>query len=193
MANGCFVKAMTYWISLRVRISSEVPLSYYVQLKAPKADGSGWTGKTPLECPAQTKSDGWVTCSGPYVIEEDLSIDVIDEDFYFEVIFDWRTDNGPVWATVDYDDISMKFMAGVSIFLTSPSTTDLHSKHSLWFVHSSLSLLYSLRKDSVLTAKLCPSGAPRRMSTLPHQQSPIETHRMLSLILLQLMPMGMLQ
>ena len=117
MANGCLVQAMTYWISLRVRIDSETPLSYYVQIKGPRSDGSGWTHKRPLYCPAQSKVDGWVTCSGPYVIEEDLSTSVIDQDFHVEVIFDWRLDNGPVWTTVDYDDVSMSFMAGVSVFL----------------------------------------------------------------------------
>lgn len=131
MANGCFVQAMTYSISLRVRVSSDTPVSYYVQLKGPKADGSGWMHKSPLHCPAQTKSDGWVTCSGPYVIEDDLTSDVMEGDIHFEVILDYKIDNGPIWTTVDYDDISMSFVSGVSTtvvaFLMTKSLILAHS------------------------------------------------------------------
>ena len=121
---------MTYWVSLRVRVSSDTPLSYYVQIKGPKADGSGWVHKKPLDCPAQTRSDGWVTCSGPYVVEDELSSDVIEGDIHFEVIPDYKIDNGPIWSTVDYDDISMSFMSGVStsllVFLATKSLIYAH-------------------------------------------------------------------
>lgn len=116
LANGCFVKAMTYWISLRVRVSSNTPISYYVQINGQRPD-SGWTRKQPLHCPAQSQADGWVTCSGPYVIEDDLSTTSVKGDLNFEVILDWQIDVGPVWSTVDYDDISISFMAGVSHLL----------------------------------------------------------------------------
>ena len=116
MVKGCFVKAMTYWISLRVRVSSNTPISYYVQINGQRPD-SGWTRKQPLHCPAQSQADGWVTCSGPYVIEDDLSTASVKGDLNFEVIFDSQIDVGPVWSTVDYDDISISFMAGVSHLL----------------------------------------------------------------------------
>eukprot|EP00804_Cyclotella_cryptica_P014145 CCRYP_005584-RA/>CCRYP_005584-RA protein AED:0.03 eAED:0.03 QI:259/1/1/1/0.94/0.9/20/117/3951 len=109
MVKGCFVKAMTYWISLRVRVSSVTPISYQVRISGPRADGSGWTNKFPLSCPAQSQADGWVSCSGPYVVEDDF--DLINDDIQFNVVFD-SNDKGPVWAVVDYDDISMTFMAG---------------------------------------------------------------------------------
>eukprot|EP00804_Cyclotella_cryptica_P009369 CCRYP_018076-RB/>CCRYP_018076-RB protein AED:0.03 eAED:0.03 QI:374/1/1/1/0.94/0.9/20/617/4181 len=110
MVKGCFVKGMTYQISLRIRVSSVTPLSYYVRISGPKSDGSAWIEKIILRCPTQSQSDGWRTCSGPYVIEADF--DQIDEDIQFNVIFDRQVDNGPVWTVVDYDDISMSFMAG---------------------------------------------------------------------------------
>lgn len=112
MVKGCFVKAMTYWISLRVRVSSVTPISYQVRISGPRADGSGWTNKSPLSCPAQSEADGWVSCSGPYVVEADF--DLINDDIQFNVVFDSNVDKGPVWSVVDYDDVSMTFMAGVS-------------------------------------------------------------------------------
>jgi hypothetical protein len=112
MVKGCFVKAMTYWISLKVRVSSVIPVSYQVRISGPRADGSGWTNKSPLSCPAQSQADGWVSCSGPYVVEADF--DLINDDIQFNVVFDSNVDKGPIWSVVDYDDISMTFMAGVS-------------------------------------------------------------------------------
>jgi len=110
MMKGCFVKAMTYWISLRVRVSSVTPLSYQVRISGPRADGSGSTNKFPLSCPAQSQADGWVSCSGPYVVEADF--DLINDDIQFNVVFDSNVDKGPIWSVVDYDDISMTFMTG---------------------------------------------------------------------------------
>jgi hypothetical protein len=115
MVKGCFVKAMTYWLSLKVRVSSVTPVSYQVRLSAPRADGSGTTHKYPLNCPAQSQADGWVTCSGPYVVEADW--DLVSDDIQFNVILDNKVDVGPIWAVVDYDEISMSFMAGVGSLL----------------------------------------------------------------------------
>ena len=117
MVKGCFVKGMTYFISLRVRVSSVNPVSYVVRLFGYKTDNSGWVDKNPLRCPAQSQSDGWVTCSGPYVVEADW--DLVSEDIGFDVILDSKVDTGPVWAVVDYDDISMSFMSGVSDLMFS--------------------------------------------------------------------------
>lgn len=111
MVKGCFVESMTYWISLRVRVSADNPIPYRIRFSAPRADGSGWIHKYPLSCPAQGAADGWVTCSGPYVVEDDWAL--VDDDIQFNVVFD--NDNGPVWAVVDYDDISVEFSAGVSV------------------------------------------------------------------------------
>ena len=113
MVNGCFAKAMSYLISLRVRVSSEEPLSYYVQLRGQRYEDDEWTYKNVLYCPPQTRNDGWVTCSGPYIVEDDFDSTVIKSDIEFNVYMDHKVDNGPdVWATVDYDDISVSFMSG---------------------------------------------------------------------------------
>ncbi len=113
LLKECFVKGLVYTVSLKVRIQKDIPLSYYVQLKGPRADGSGWTHKQPLFCPEQSQDQGWVSCSGPFVIDEDY--EAIGEDLHFEVIFDYKKDtpeNAP-WAVVDYDDISISFTSGV--------------------------------------------------------------------------------
>lgn len=111
LLKECFVKGLVYTISLRVRIDYKAsPLSYYVQLKGQKADGS-WTYKQPLQCPAQSASDGWVSCSGPFVIDSDY--EAIAKNIEMEIIFDYGKDVDP-WAVVDYDDISIAFKSGVS-------------------------------------------------------------------------------
>lgn len=117
MPIGCFEKAMSYWISLKVRVSSEEPLSYYIRLEGQRYSDSGTERKNVLFCPPQTKLDGWVTCSGPYIVEDDFNLSKIKSDIEFRVYMDHEVDNGgtdETWATVDYDDISVSFMAGVS-------------------------------------------------------------------------------
>ncbi|KAL7487336.1 hypothetical protein ACHAW6_012933 [Cyclotella cf. meneghiniana] len=57
MVKGCFDKAMTYWISLRIRVSSSNPLSYFVSIRGPKANGSGWMDINVFNCPTQSQSD----------------------------------------------------------------------------------------------------------------------------------------
>ena len=115
MVNGCFVQAVSYWISLRVRVSSEVPLSYYVRLKGKRYEDGEWTRKNVLFCPPQTRDDGWVRCSGPYIVEEDFNLNVIESDIEFNIYMDYDVDDGPdEWAVVDYDDLSVSFMSGVS-------------------------------------------------------------------------------
>lgn len=108
LPTACFVKGLVYTVSLRLRIFYHTPLSYYVQLTGPRADGSGWTYKQPLFCPAQSESDGWVTCSGPMVIDADY--EVLSE-IHYEIIMDYVKDKDP-WAIVDYDDISIAFKSG---------------------------------------------------------------------------------
>ena len=56
-----------------------------------------------------------MTCSGPYVVEADW--DLVSDDIQFNVILDNKVDVGPIWAVVDYDEISMSFMAGVGSLL----------------------------------------------------------------------------
>ena len=117
MPKGCFQKSMAYWISLKVRVSSDELLSYYVRLQGRRYDDDDWTKKNVLFCPPQTKYDGWVTCAGPYIVEEDFTSSVIKSDIEFNVYMDYKVDSGPdTWATVDYDDISVSFMGGVSAF-----------------------------------------------------------------------------
>lgn len=119
MLGGCFVKAMSYLISVRVRVSSDVPLSYYVRLRGKRKSDSGWTQKDVLYCPPQTKDDGWKTCSGPYIVEDDFDLSVIGSDIEFNIYMDSKVDSGPdFWATVDYDDISVSFMSGPAEGLT---------------------------------------------------------------------------
>ena len=142
MVNGCFVKAISYWISVRVRVSSEEPLSYNVRLEGKRYEDGGWTRKDGkpyhkidfvclnktfsnvlsmsalvLFCPPQTRDDGWVTCSGPYTVEEDFDFTVIESDIVFNIFMNYHVDNGPdEWAVVDYDDLSVSFMSGVSTY-----------------------------------------------------------------------------
>lgn len=144
MPIGCFVKAMSYWISLKVRVSSVDPLSYYIRLQGRRHSDSEWTRKDVLFCPPQSKDDGWVTCSGPYIVEEDFDLSVIESDIEFNVYMDYHGDNGGTdntWAVVDYDDISVSFMSGVSAI-----STHLFALYTAHLLHHSISTTFALLK-----------------------------------------------
>ncbi len=138
LLKQCFVKGLVYTISLKVRIHYHTSLSYYVQLKGPKSDGTGWIHKQPLYCPEQSSMSGWVTCSGPFVI--DMDYEAIGKDIEFEIIFDNLKDVSP-WAVVDYDDLSISFKSGPAegLIIDGPTTTRWGVNANIHITSSTLS------------------------------------------------------
>ena len=107
--HKCFMQGSTYEISLRTRFTGKTaPSEYWFEIKGPTADGYRWN--KPLYCPSQSAADGWVTCSGTFVV---------DENYLFtdnpEIIFVTIDENDATgYVDWDFDDVSIKFQSGVS-------------------------------------------------------------------------------
>ena len=108
MIKDCFIRGLVYKISVKVRIFYDKPIKYYIQLNGLKSDGSGWTQKQPLYCPEQTEAQGWVTCSGPLLIDADYEN---FKEIHYEMKFQNEENK---FAVVDFDDFSIAFVNGVS-------------------------------------------------------------------------------
>jgi len=101
----CLDLGVTYFASAKIRIQSEFPQTYYILLTIQRADGS-WTDRTIVQCPSQSRFDGWVTCSGEFIVDTDLSR---------ALSASWRlylTNTRDGIYTVDYDDLSIRFARG---------------------------------------------------------------------------------
>ena len=101
----CLDLGVTYFASGKIRIQSDFPQAYSILLSIQKADGSR-TDRTIVQCPPQNRFDGWVTCSGEFTVDTDLSR---------ALSASWRlylnnTRDGIY--TVDYDDLSIRFLRG---------------------------------------------------------------------------------
>ena len=99
----CLDRGVIYMTSMKVRIHSEFDESYAIYVRAKRPDGS-WFYRNILECPGQKYDDGWVTCSGEFMIDEDIAEAT---EIYWRGAF--QTNNV---FDVDYDDISIKYHQG---------------------------------------------------------------------------------
>jgi len=101
----CLDMGVTYFASAKIRIQSDFPQAYNILLTIQKADGS-WMDRTIVQCPPQTRMDGFVTCSGEFSIDTDLSRAMSAQ---------WRlylTNTRDGIYTVDYDNLSIRFLRG---------------------------------------------------------------------------------
>jgi len=130
----CLDIGVTYFASAKIRIQSDFPQSYYILLTIKRADGS-WTDRTIVNCPSQSRFDGWVTCSGEFMVDTDLSR---------ALSASWRlylTNTRDGIYTVDYDDLSIRFARGYVDKLIVDSNdascwgvgSDLHVTSSTFF------------------------------------------------------------
>ena len=112
---ACLEKGVTYVVSSRVRLhysdgfvgGSE---SYYWYISyINDNDGVHWDRReqTVLECPAQTIDDGWVTCSGLFMVDEVIS----DRNDLYIAMSLRNTRDGHRYE-LDFDDISFRYHKG---------------------------------------------------------------------------------
>lgn len=109
--HQCFLQGATYELSLRARFTGETHASrYWFEIKG--STTVGYRYNKPLYCPAQSAADGWVTCSGVFVVDENYSFTSNPEIIF--VTYDENDSTGYVdW---DFDDVSIKFQSGVSLY-----------------------------------------------------------------------------
>ena len=79
---------------------------WYIRFRQPDNENR-WIERRIVECDAQSVDDGWVTCSGEFLINEDLS--TTSEAYVRMRLFNNR-DGGKY--DLDYDDISMSYSKG---------------------------------------------------------------------------------
>ena len=98
----CLDLGVTYVASAKIRIQSDFPQAYYMLLNIQRADGS-YTDRKIVECPPQSRSDGWVTCGGEFIVDIELSQ---------ALKANWRlylSNSRDGIYTVDYDDLSIRY------------------------------------------------------------------------------------
>jgi hypothetical protein len=107
--RACFMPGATYTVSLRARFTGKShPTRYWYEIKGETA--IGYRYNKPLYCPAQSKADGWVTCSGDFVVDANYQFTKTPEIIF--VTQDETATTGFVdW---DFDDVSIRFKSGVS-------------------------------------------------------------------------------
>ena len=108
----CFQVGVKYLASVKVRIHSENNVPYYFRFQH-WGENQGSHYPTYLECPAQRFSDGWVTCSGEFTVNEKMAE---AENIRWNFHISGSRDHD---VTVDFDDISMKQIGyGKKLFLS---------------------------------------------------------------------------
>ncbi len=108
--HQCFMQGATYSLSLRARFTGKTePTAYWFEIKGSTA--AGYKYNKPLYCPSQSAADGWVTCSGTFVVDENYAF--ISKPEIIFVTYEENDSTGYVdW---DFDDVSIRFQNGVSL------------------------------------------------------------------------------
>ena len=106
---GCLAKGVVYRLSAKVRFNTKEgfvggSMSYYwyILYKSP----SKWIEQSIVHCDAQSAEDGWVTCTGDFMIDEDISkgSEARLRSAHFS--------NEAKDFNLDYDDISISYLKG---------------------------------------------------------------------------------
>eukprot|EP00554_Chaetoceros_debilis_P007442 CAMPEP_0194077066 /NCGR_PEP_ID=MMETSP0149-20130528/3732_1 /TAXON_ID=122233 /ORGANISM="Chaetoceros debilis, Strain MM31A-1" /LENGTH=4275 /DNA_ID=CAMNT_0038757959 /DNA_START=113 /DNA_END=12940 /DNA_ORIENTATION=+ len=91
----CLQTGVKYLASVKVRIHSEFDTPYYFYVRYSS------TSRTIISCPGKRLSDGWVTCSSEFTVNEAMAA-ASDVDLRFHISGSKNLD-----VTVDWDDISI--------------------------------------------------------------------------------------
>eukprot|EP00591_Stephanopyxis_turris_P012014 CAMPEP_0195517630 /NCGR_PEP_ID=MMETSP0794_2-20130614/11096_1 /TAXON_ID=515487 /ORGANISM="Stephanopyxis turris, Strain CCMP 815" /LENGTH=1723 /DNA_ID=CAMNT_0040646463 /DNA_START=75 /DNA_END=5246 /DNA_ORIENTATION=+ len=102
----CMKANLLYRMSMQTRIHSTTKVRYWAELKSFNADDS-YRYSYPVQCDPQDLNDGWVTCSGNFMITEAIESAVRHE---LRIEFEDTVDGKD--ADVDYDNISLTFEKG---------------------------------------------------------------------------------
>lgn len=107
----CLVKGHMYTTSFRARLQTYLSgkMKLIVRLSGRRPNGdNAYIGI--LSCPEMTQSNDWTTCSAPLLVSGEIASLT---DIRWEVLTENEDANNR--AVIDFDDISMKYMSGVSV------------------------------------------------------------------------------
>ena len=112
MDTTCLTRGVTYKMSSRLRYRHSEGFvggleSYYWYFDFERASDGAWIERRILRCNPQSAADGWVTCSGLFMIDEEVSEST---KAYLRMAIDNSRDGGRY--DLDYDDISISFHEG---------------------------------------------------------------------------------
>ncbi len=108
----CLTRGVTYVISSKIRyhysdgfIGGTEPYYWYINFKR-SSDGT-WKDQYIVQCASQSVEDGWVTCSGEFMIDEDLS-----ETNEAYLLMGLNNNRDGEKYNLDFDDISIRYNRG---------------------------------------------------------------------------------
>lgn len=112
MDTSCFTRGVTYTISSKVRyhlsrdfVGGSEPYYWFFSFK--RASDGRFVDRYIVNCPAQSVDEGWVQCSGEFVIDDDLAETT---EAYLRMGLDNDRDGGKY--DLDFDDISISYSQG---------------------------------------------------------------------------------
>ena len=131
----CFDLGVTYFATAKIRIQSDFPQSYYILLTVQASEGNSFD-RVILQCPSQSRSNGWVTCSGEFTIDFALSRAV---SAVWKLYLSNQRDG--YLYTMEYDDLSIRYVRGYvdKVLVDSVDTScwgagsDLHITSSTFY------------------------------------------------------------
>lgn len=153
LESTCLTKGTTYRLSNRARFhipddfqGTSEPYFWMFLYRRP-SDG-GWSSRRIVDCDAQSVDDGWVECSGEFMMEEDFSL---SSDIRLRMSF-FNSRDGARYD-VDLDDISIQYVKGyVDEFVVDSddvscwgSDADIHVTTSSFFTYD------SKKRDGILS------------------------------------------
>jgi hypothetical protein len=137
---SCMDVGVTYTVNGKFRIHSDLAEDYYIYLRAQRPDGS-WFSRSIVDCPGHSFSDGWVTCSGQFIVDAELASSV--QVKWQHRFHNWNGGSYPV----DYDDISIEYASGY-VDKLKVSADDVSCWGSNSEVHIASSTYYNFNNEA---------------------------------------------
>ena len=109
----CLTRGVTYIISSKVRFSLQDDFeggseSYYWYINYhSKSGGGSWITQRIVDCDAQSAADGWVICSGEFMVDENLA-ETTEANLFMRI---GNNRDGDKY-NFDYDNISIRYHKG---------------------------------------------------------------------------------
>jgi len=106
----CMDAGVTYQFSMRTRIHSDVPQAYRVTAPLNQNPTASKHSPIVLDCPPQSISDGWVTCTGEFIVSHLMAGVQSDGEFLWRMELKNQRDGADF--VIDYDDLSITYSKG---------------------------------------------------------------------------------
>ncbi len=108
----CLTRGVTYMISSRVRYRHSEGFvggyeSYFWYIDFERASDGVWKERKIVNCEPQSAADGWVTCSGVFIVDEEMA-----ESMEAELKMQIGNSRDGGKYDLDYDDISISYHQG---------------------------------------------------------------------------------